>query len=238
MGDGTIAMPSPVAGYVKIGLIHKLEIVNPHCRNTAGEEVAVTAGRAYNHDVRNLDIRFEVSQRYFEFHHSVAGCGLGENLLAVSDDIRGVLVKELAFALLGLDDYGVCTRTVLGRICLGVVGEQCNVYDTGVGIALGYGRRSAIADVLDGSGSILDVALESLRTRAEAATPAEDTVRTFGGDILANEGITGCKFAYGADADKLRCKFGAVIALTSLSGVVIFLLMVAEPWLPLSHHIS
>ena len=30
LGDGTIEMPSPVAGYVKIGLVYKLEVVNPH----------------------------------------------------------------------------------------------------------------------------------------------------------------------------------------------------------------
>lgn len=184
-------MPSPVAGYVKIGLIYKPEIVNPHGRDSAGEEVAVTAGRAYNHDIRNLDIRFEVSQGYFEFHHSVAGCGFGENLFAVSNDIRGVLVKELAFALLGLDDYGICARTIIRRVCLSVIGQQGNINDAGIGITLGYRRWCAVAYVLDGAGSILDVAPESLRTRAEAATPSEDAVRAFGGDILSYESVAG-----------------------------------------------
>ncbi len=93
-----------------------------------------------------------------------------------------------------------------------MVGQQGYVYDTGVGIALGYGRWSAVTNVLNSTGSILDIALEGLGTRAEAAAPSEDAVRAFGGDILADEGVAGGKFAYNSNAHELRGQFGAVIA--------------------------
>lgn len=72
-----------------------------------------------------------------------------------------------------------------------MIGQQGNINDAGIGITLGYRRWCAVAYVLDGAGSILDVAPESLRTRAEAATPSEDAVRAFGGDILSYESVAG-----------------------------------------------